>query len=325
MEFQELTFDFNDMVTAPNGEEFPRGVVEWMAGQTGLTFEEALEELGPDDKDTSGFKQFMKSPDGVYSPVGHTVKKMEPGMYDATVTSNGVIQFFPVPMRNDDILLFPGSKAKRIVEEIRGFWEREERYKEYGFPFKRGMLLYGPPGSGKSTTLQQVARDVIADGGVVLTFYPTTFLPCYRALRAIQPETPVVVLMEDLDALLKRAESNTLNLLDGVEELRKVVFLATTNYLSKLEPRVKNRPSRFDRRFEIDHPDEAGRRMYFEHLQKSGSVKIDIERYVRASAGWPLSHMKELFVATVIVGQDFNTAVSELKEMIGAEPEGNYL
>jgi SpoVK/Ycf46/Vps4 family AAA+-type ATPase len=132
----------------------------------------------------------------------------------------------------------------------------------------------------------------------------------------VQPDTKIVVFMEDLDALLERKESVTLNMLDGAEDLQRVVFVATTNYPEKLGPRVQNRPSRFDRRFKIPHPSPVARQMYLEKVVSAGSAKIDIERYVRDSDGFSLAHLKELFVATVLIGAPYEKAVASLREMI---------
>ncbi|NJO18646.1 MAG: AAA family ATPase [Thioploca sp.] len=63
--------------------------------------------------------------------------------------------------------------------------------------------------------------------------------------------------MEDLESILKSNNPSTvLNILDGVNSFDNIVFLATTNYPEELESRIKNRPSRFDRRFYIGPPEK---------------------------------------------------------------------
>src|SRR5690606_25113144 len=204
---------------------------------------------------------------GTFSPVGGTLGRIEPGYYDITIVQ-GQVYFVPVRARTEDLLKFPDSASKEVLEGIREFWDREELFKKYGLPHKRGIMLYGPPGAGKSCTLQLVARDVIERGGVVLTFgQPSVFLAGYRALRDIQPDTPIVVLMEDFDSLpTKSDESVLLNLLDGAEELSKVVFLATTNYPERMPERIMNRPSRFDLRIHVPHPSAGAREVYLRSL-----------------------------------------------------------
>ena len=225
--------------------------------------------------------------------------------------------------RYDKIIRFPHAQVDRVIDEIERFWEREETFKTFKLSFKRGIIMHGPPGSGKTSALQLVARDVVERGGVVIIFDPDLFGSAYRQLRVVQPDVPVVVLMEDIDALLEsRNESAVLNILDGAEGVRKVVFVATTNYPEKLGPRIWNRPSRFDRRVKVGHPDEVGRKMYLESLIEGheNELDVDVDKFIKQTHGMSLAHLKELFVATQIIGLSFDEAATHLKEMHKERP-----
>lgn len=264
-----------------------------------------------------GYEQWTSAEDGsAFSPTGKTCSALPPGIYDPTVF-NGQLFMMPVTARDEEIIRFPDTPTDEVVGEIQSFWSKQDAFAAHGLPFKRGILLYGPPGSGKTSCLQLVVRDVVKRGGLVFMFGGSNvFMSAYRTLRTIQPETPLVVLMEDLDEILGRTanESQILNLLDGVESTHKVVFLATTNYPEKLGARIVNRPSRFDRRFLVAHPSSAARRMYLETLTREGDG-VDLERYVADSNGFSLAHLKELFVATVLLGTDYDDTVTYLKSM----------
>lgn len=276
---------------------------------------EAVKESGKVAKDENkmGYTQWSQSADGsAYIPVGNTVPVIEPGYYDIGI-DNGTMFFRKIRARTDDLLVFPDSASRKVVDGITDFWEREKVFKQYKMPFKRGILLYGPPGSGKSCTLQLIARDVVERGGVVVAFN-SVFLSCYRALRDIQPDIPIVVLMEDFETTLKNQESKVLNLLDGVEELDKVVFLATTNYPQMLEPRIINRPSRFDFVIKVPHPNIDSRKLYLYSLIDEKD-EIDVEKYATDTEGMSLAHLKELFVATVILGLKYEDTLNRLKAM----------
>src|SRR3954467_7985641 len=229
-----------------------------------------------------------------YTASGKTLGKLPPGFYDLT-SVNGTIIWLPVKARTDMLLQFPDSAVDEVVAEIETFWAKEKAFIEHGLPYKRGILLWGPPGSGKSSTLQLLSRQVVTNGGVVIMFGKADlFISSLRQLRDIQPDIPVVVLMEDLDAILERQnESTILNLLDGVESVHKCVFIATTNYPQNLGGRIINRPSRFDRRIKIPHPSDASRRMYLDTLLLEHD-KVDVDRMVKDSAGMSLAHLKEL-------------------------------
>ena len=260
---------------------------------------------------TSDHKRFI--------PTCYTQKELAPGYYEVRCSNELGIYFERVEVNSEALLRLPDSNSDKVVSEIEKFWEREHIFREYGLAFKRGMLLYGPPGSGKSCTIRLVCADVIKRGGLCLKFTdPDLLVTGIRILRDIQPGVPVVVLMEDIDALFdnRGSRSDVLNLLDGVTKLDKIVFLATTNYPEKLEPRVKNRPSRFDKRFKIDTPNEVARRMYFEHLIGDHKVEgVDIDRWVKDSDTMTLAHLKEIFIAVVILGDDYEETIETLHKM----------
>lgn len=259
---------------------------------------------------------------GHYAITGQTTDRLPPGFYETTLVNNELV-FMPVANRTDRLLRFPHIPLDKIIDEVTAFWERESRFEDFELPHKRGILLHGPPGGGKTCALQLVARDVVERGGIVLIYNPALFGPAYRQIRRVQPDVPIVVMMEDLDAILDHAESQTLNFLDGGEQLRKVVFIATTNYPERLGPRVVNRPSRFDKRIRVGHPDTVGRKMYLEFLLEkdpSALSEDDVERYVRDTKGMSMAHLKELFVATVLIGSPYDESLEHLTEMNMEKP-----
>jgi SpoVK/Ycf46/Vps4 family AAA+-type ATPase len=260
-----------------------------------------------------------------------TVDEMKPGLYEPAVRQDVGLFFSPIELRDDELIRFPDTDMDKIVGDIEKFWEREQIFIDHDLPYKRGILLHGPPGSGKSCTLQLVSRDVIRRGGVVLLFTdPEMFVAAYRIFRRVQPDTPMVVLMEDVDTILERKnESKVLNLLDGAEVAGKVVFLATTNYPEKLGPRIMNRPSRFDRVYIIGHPKEESRRLYLTAMMLEQDYEvIDVDQWVRDTHGLSLAHLKELFIGVVALGEDYHETLAILKDMkrrrVSAEDEEEF-
>lgn len=254
---------------------------------------------------------------GNYTMVGDVTGKLPPGYYATVVDNAGTLFFVPTRARTDKLLRFPHAQVDKVIAEVEIFWDREKRFQEFGFPYKRGILMYGPPGSGKTSALQLVARDVVKRGGIVIDFEPSVFMAAYRQVRRVQPDIPMVVMMEDLDAILEsHKESQVLNILDGAESINRTVFVATTNYPRNLGPRIINRPSRFDKRIFVGHPDEVGRTMYLEDLiEGHPDTNINIKQYVKDTAGMSLAHVKELFVATIIIETPYKEALDHLKTM----------
>jgi hypothetical protein len=252
-----------------------------------------------------------------FFPASHTMPILIPGFYEAGIADGQGLYFQSLDVKTEGLLTFPDAVTNSIVNEIELFWDREEIFKTYGINFKRGILLYGDPGSGKSCTLQLVAKNVINRQGIVLKFTSTyIFTEAYRKFREIQPDTPMVVFMEDLDAtIIRNGETEILNMLDGAEKIEKICFLATTNYPEDLGDRIVNRPSRFDKRHRIDYPSKDSRKMYLEFLIGNNVFEYDVDQWAEETENFSLAHLKELFTAVVILGDDYKEALTTLKGM----------
>lgn len=266
-----------------------------------------------------GYCQFS-TVDGIkFFPANNTVQVLPPGVYDIQQCQAGLF-FEKIKVKTDGLISFPETNSDLVVKEIEKFWDREQNFRRYNLTFKRGLLLFGPPGSGKSSTIQLIIADIIRRKGVVLKFtHPQIFKEGIRTFRNIQPDTPLLVLMEDIDGILDQYnESDVLNILDGVDQIDKVVYLATTNYPENLGDRILNRPSRFDKRFKMGHPGAASRELYLRHLINEDTIQendIDIKKWVKDTSGMSVAHLKELFVTVCILGNEYKEAIQILKEM----------
>ena len=251
----------------------------------------------------------------VFYPVSKTYEKLPCGVYEFCI-QDGMTKFVKIKYSIEDLLVFDGTIGE-IVSDIEQFWERQDLFTEYDLTFKRGILLYGAPGCGKSCTIKLVVSDIIKRGGIAVKFTsPNSFIECMRVFRKLQPDTPVVVIMEDLDALMSDWPSRILNLLDGIDSFDKIVYLATTNYPEILEPRIKNRPSRFDRRYEIKTCSKDVRKKYLEHLiSKSDKINIDIDQWVLDTKNMSFSHIKELFISVCLFKKDYQESLNILRDM----------
>jgi len=124
--------------------------------------ETGLEKLNHVQWSTNDYKIFI--------PTGRTCNVLTPGVYDILHSSNIGIYFQKIPINTDNIIRFPDSTSDVIVNEIKSFWEKEHVFKEFNLLYKRGIILYGPPGGGKSCTIQLIMKDVVERKGVVIRF-----------------------------------------------------------------------------------------------------------------------------------------------------------
>lgn len=98
--------------------------------------------------------------------------------------------------------------------------------------------------------------------------------------RVIEPNRPILCIIEDIDGLVEDSyyETALLNILDGIGQMENTIYLGTTNFPEKLKERILNRPSRFDRRYEIKQPNDELREYYFRKKLTEDDLKsIDIK------------------------------------------------
>jgi hypothetical protein len=151
-------------------------------------------------------------------------------------------------------LFLPKDMKLEIKGMIENFLSSQDFYVKNRIPWKRGLLIYGYPGCGKSTLIKTIMS--------VYNFKPVTISAVAtdesvrEAFSYAEEQSPSLLYFEDLDSLLEKSidPSTFLNLMDGVAAKNGLLVIATANEVKKLKPNITDRPSRFDRKFEIPLP-----------------------------------------------------------------------
>jgi len=259
-----------------------------------------------------------------YAPAYVTVPKVPSGVYEIGWNSN--LQTFTLkkqPFKTDELYHLPSYEIMDILKDIDNFWNRVDVYKKYNFIHKRGILMYGEPGCGKSGIIQLISQQIIKNDGIVINIKDEEdverFTSFIGTFRKIEPNRPLIVLLEDIDSLAGEGRSQTarlLNILDGVKQIEGVVYIATTNYPEKLQERITNRPSRFDRRYKVELPNEEIRRAYINHKLSEDDLKnVDVDLWISKTDGMSLSHLKEVVVSVIVMGRTFEETMDNLEGM----------
>jgi hypothetical protein len=260
-------------------------------------------------------EQWARNGEG-FVGVSATIKTLPPGVYSIEII-NQTLTFLRQKVVTDDLLRLPDSKSDMVISEIERFWKMKPRFQQFGFSYKRGFLLWGPPGSGKTSTLAFITQQLVAEGGVVLlaNSNPAGVAFMLQMMRKVEPERRMIVLLEDIDTIIRRyGEAEVLAILDGELSVDNVVYLATTNYPEHLDGRVVNRPSRFDRVVKIDVPSPEAREAYLRSRGLSLSDE-EMKRWVRESDGFSIAHLKELIVGVLCYENPFDKEIQRLKSM----------
>jgi hypothetical protein len=285
-----------------------------------------LEEMEPSmEKKDNQYVQWSVLPNGVFAPAQKTVMELEAGLYELKYDNSlGTYVMVRQKQNTDELFFLPSTEITEVIEDIKKFWEKRSIFLNYKFAHKRGILLYGEPGCGKSCIIQLCMKHIIEEmNGIVINIKDEDDVDSYISFihnfRKIEPNRPLIVIMEDLDSIMgedKYSTSRVLNILDGIKQIENVVYIATTNYPEKLEDRVTNRPSRFDRRYKVELPDDEMRKAYFLHkIPLTDIENIDIDKWVKDTKSMSLAHLRELVISTIVLGNTYQETIDKLNNL----------
>lgn len=261
-----------------------------------------------------------------YFPVTEVVQEIPPGAYRCRHSQRGPY-LEKMPIEIDSLLTLPDSAVETLLAEFKQFWTLRKNFSERGFTFKRGLLMWGPPGSGKTSAIWQMTQELVRlhKGVVLFVEDPHLATLCVALLRRIEPERPMITIMEDLDALVSQhGEHGFLALLDGETQISNVVHVATTNYPEYLDRRFVDRPSRFDTIMRVGMPSPQARRVYFK-AKEASLDEITLERWVKRTEDYSIAHLREVIIAIKCFDQPEDAVFGRLDTMRQQKPESDGL
>lgn len=204
-----------------------------------------------------------------------------PGVYEIKWTKEYGLILNGKDICLDELFILPSPEHNKILKDIRTFWERKSYFNKYKYTYKRGILLYGPAGTGKTSVINLIAKELVKNNdGIVLYLNSSrdleSFISFVPIIRQIEPDKQILCVMEDIEEFTNYRENETLllNVLDGMNQMDNIVYLATTNFPENLKERILNRPSRFDRRYELGLPNDEVREEYFKLKLTSEDLEV---------------------------------------------------
>lgn len=264
---------------------------------------------------TGGHRAWAEA-DGKFWGTPQSHKVLPSGVYRLNVYENLGPVFLKQKNDTDSLISLPDSESAKIVAEIQHFKGLRDKFTKHGFLYKRGILMWGPPGGGKTSTLQLLMRMLMEDYNSValLVDNPSIAGDCLQSFRRIEPDRQIIAILEDLDALCARfGESEFLSLLDGESQVDNIVWISTTNYPERLDKRFVDRPSRFDTIRYIGMPTADARATYLSaKVPELGAQEL--KDYVAKSDGYSIAHLRELIILTRCFEVSLADAVARLNQ-----------
>ena len=231
------------------------------------------------------------------------------------------------------------DEAKENLAEIVEYLHNPDKYREIGASMPKGVLLVGPPGTGKTMLAKAVAGEAnvpffsISGSEFVEMFVGMGASKVRDLFKQAKEKAPCIVFIDEIDAIGKKRDGQlggndereqTLNQLltemDGFEGNSGVIILAATNRPESLDPAL-TRPGRFDRRVPVELPDLKGREEILKVHAKKIKVAEDVDfnkiaRMASGASGAELANIvNEAALRAVRDGRRFATQ-SDLEESI---------
>ena len=187
------------------------------------------------------------------------------------------------------------EQIQRIREMIELPLRYPELFQRLGIDPPKGVLLYGPPGCGKTLLAKAVATEaeanfILINGPEIMNkYYGETEAKLREIFRKAEEEAPSIIFIDEIDAIApkrsevtgeveKRVVAQLLALMDGLESRGQVIVIGATNRPNALDPALR-RPGRFDREIEIGIPDKKGRKeilqIHTRGMPLSSDVSLD--------------------------------------------------
>lgn len=220
-------------------------------------------------------------------------KVVEGGGYDDdyVLTGSTTLTFYDgEPVSENDIVL-PEETLSVLRRNVVDLAMRREILKAHDIPIRRGVLLHGPPGTGKTFTCRYLAS--LLDGVTILSAAGLALTRVGELFELARGLAPAMVVLEDVDLVFQSREQNAfgaplgslMDELDGLSPNAEVSVLMTTNAIDRLEAAIRDRPGRISQSIYFGPPSAELRKRYLLHALRGRDLsRVDVDRLVEMSA-----------------------------------------
>ncbi|WP_227625131.1 AAA family ATPase [Fimbriimonas ginsengisoli] len=214
------------------------------------------------------------------------------------------IRFHRLPEVNREQIILPAEVLRVLERNTIGFFKNAQKLLDSGRSVKRGLLLFGKPGTGKTFTARWLAQ--ATPGLTVLVMSGEQLWLIRECCQLARMLAPSLVIMEDVDLIASARDESRhpmyqvtlhqlLNEMDGIEAPAPILFLLTTNRPDAIEPAIASRPGRIDQAIEYPLPDADCRRQLIELYSRGLVLEVrDIDTIVARTEGASPAFIQEM-------------------------------
>ena len=197
------------------------------------------------------------------------------------------MRYNKIPSRTLDTVYFDDKLKQKFRNDIKEFLKKEKEYDEFGIPYKKNYLLTGIPGSGKTSIIKAMCREIGYSLCIFSINHDVDNNTALAAFRDIPPKS--VLLFEDIDCLFEKRTSSDanksqftfshlLNLLDGVFSRKGLISFITTNHPENLDHALL-RQGRTDMIIHMNYPKKVDiKHLFRDMMRKEEMTAEEIDR-----------------------------------------------
>lgn len=243
-------------------------------------------------------------------------EKLPPGVYKMELVERDW-QAHKIDINTDELYAFSNDCTSDILNEVTNFWQKKDTYQQFNIAHKRGILLCGSPGCGKTSIIQLLVKQIVTEmnGLVFVASTPSEFSGLSHMLsstiRQIEKDRPIITIIEDVDQLITAlgGDACILDFLDGSTSIENHLVILTSNNTTDLTDAIL-RPSRIDLIYEIPNPSKEVRRLYFQKKEIDPEIITDL---TNKTDGFSFAELKEVFVAIKVLGKTVDETIQRIK------------
>jgi len=225
---------------------------------------------------------------------------------------SSILRFHEREPLSADELILPAETFADVRRQVVGVARHRDALRAAGQHLKRGLLLYGPPGVGKTHTVRYLVGELTDTTIVQLS--GDALQAIKQACSIARTLQPAMIVVEDVDLIAQQRDNYgegapllfmLLNEMDGLDEDADVVFLLTTNRADLLEEALASRPGRVDEAVFIDVPDREARRRLVELYRRGLALdESRLDQVLDRTDGVTASFLKELLRRAAVVAAE---------------------